>query len=224
MPQRDKVRVYILARELDIDTADLLRLCEQAGFDVKNQLSSLDSDQQHKLEEMVKKTSKSAAPVVPAKPVTKVVPPDERVVPTIPSRPLKREVEPVRVPTAVEEPTPAVVVEPSAPEPAVETPTVAEVQEPTAKTGASNAPQMKAHMPNLSGRSSPKAAPTPVAKSEPIAPPAKPENPPSAPVPAAPPAPTITTTPSRPTSPIPSKMPSDLGKTTVAKDAPAQKR
>ena len=66
LPQREKVRVYILARELDIDTADLLRLCKQAGYDVKNQLSNLDPDQQTKLEEMVKKSSKSAPSVAPA--------------------------------------------------------------------------------------------------------------------------------------------------------------
>ena len=92
--QKEKVRVYHLARELNIDTADLLRLCKQAGFDVKNQLSSLDPDQQVKLEEMVKKSSKSAGPAAPAKPVTRVVSPDEKGVPnSAPPRP-KREVEP----------------------------------------------------------------------------------------------------------------------------------
>jgi len=62
-----------LARELNMDTADLLRLCIQQGFEVKNQLSNLDPDQQQKLEDLVKKQSKSpTAPAAPAKPVTKV--------------------------------------------------------------------------------------------------------------------------------------------------------
>jgi hypothetical protein len=66
--QKEKVRVYILARELNMETTDLLRLCKQAGFDVKNQLSSLDPDQQVKLEEMVKKGAKAAAAASPVKP------------------------------------------------------------------------------------------------------------------------------------------------------------
>src|SRR5213593_834002 len=89
LASREKVRVYILARELNIDTADLLRMCINAGFDVKNQLSNLDPDQQQKLEEMVKKVSKSPTAPAPAKAVTKAVPLEERAVPLIPSRPVK---------------------------------------------------------------------------------------------------------------------------------------
>src|SRR5207244_13644268 len=37
--QREKVRVYALARELNVESKDLLDLCKQLGFDVKNQLS-----------------------------------------------------------------------------------------------------------------------------------------------------------------------------------------
>ena len=123
MQQRDKVRVYILARELDIDTADLLRLCQQVGYDVKNQLSNLDPDQQKNLEEMVKKGSKSPASAAPVKPVTKVVPPDQKAVPilVVPRAP-KREPEAPRVETAPVEPVAPVVViaEPPAPPPAPE--------------------------------------------------------------------------------------------------------
>ena len=43
--QKEKVRIYALARELNVESKDLLDLCKQAGFDVKNQLSSLDPDQ-----------------------------------------------------------------------------------------------------------------------------------------------------------------------------------
>ena len=84
MAQREKVRVYQLARDLKLETTDLLALCAQAGIDVKNQLSSLDHDQQVKLEEMSKKGPKgAAAPAAPVKPVTKQVAPDERAVPNL---------------------------------------------------------------------------------------------------------------------------------------------
>src|SRR5207237_805835 len=48
--QKDKVRVYALARELDMESKDLLDFCRQAGIDVKNQLSSLDPEQRDLIE------------------------------------------------------------------------------------------------------------------------------------------------------------------------------
>ena len=90
-----------------------LRLCKSAGFDVKNQLSSLEPDQQQKLEELVKKASKAPAPVAPAKPVVKVVAPEQRVVPTLTApKPVRRE-EPRAEP--VVPPAPPAPVEPPAP-------------------------------------------------------------------------------------------------------------
>jgi hypothetical protein len=56
---RERIRVYLLARELDIDTSDLLRLCLREGYDVKNQLSSLDAVQQSRLVEAVRKLKSS---------------------------------------------------------------------------------------------------------------------------------------------------------------------
>src|SRR5947209_17487802 len=53
LPQ-DKVRVYILARELNMESKDLLDLCQKANIDVKNQLSSLDPDQRDLLVELVR--------------------------------------------------------------------------------------------------------------------------------------------------------------------------
>src|SRR5205807_5050159 len=82
---KEKVRVYILARELDIDTKDLLELCKKAGYDVKNQLSSLDPDQQEVLEKIVKQGPKTAAPAqpAPARPVMPAVAPDQKKVQTL---------------------------------------------------------------------------------------------------------------------------------------------
>src|SRR5437016_5401489 len=115
---KEKVRVYILARELDVDTKDLLELCKKAGYDVKNQLSSLDPDQQQVLEQMVKQGPKTGTPppAAPARPVTPVVAPDQKKVQTLAGARPRREVEPPRPPAAtpVEEP---VAEAPPAPEP-----------------------------------------------------------------------------------------------------------
>jgi translation initiation factor IF-2 len=50
----EKVRVYALARELQMDSKDLIELCHQAGFKVNNQLSSLDADQRRIVETMAR--------------------------------------------------------------------------------------------------------------------------------------------------------------------------
>ncbi len=68
---QEKVRVYALARELNIESKDLLELCRKAGFDVKNQLSNLEPEQRDAVVEMFKKGShKQPAASAPAKPVT----------------------------------------------------------------------------------------------------------------------------------------------------------
>ncbi len=209
MPQRDKVRVYILARELNIETTDLLALCAQAGFDVKNQLSNLDPDQQQKLEEMVKKAPKlGAAP--PAKPVTKVVAPEERAVPNLASRPIKREPERVQ-------PAAPAVEDPVAPEP-VATPTVAEEAPAPVKAPVPALPVLKDKVPVLGTK--PAAAKAPPAPPVPVAPaPAakaepklevKPAEPPRTPAPPVAPARTA----------APSRTPQDLGRT-AARDSGA---
>src|SRR5207249_1010327 len=66
LPQ-DKVRVYVLARELNLESKDLLDLCQKANIDVKNQLSSLDPEQRDLLVEMVRKggTAPAASAVKP---------------------------------------------------------------------------------------------------------------------------------------------------------------
>jgi translation initiation factor IF-2 len=51
--QKEKVRIFALARELDMESKDLLTVCRQAGIDVKNQLSTLDPDQVTMVEQMV---------------------------------------------------------------------------------------------------------------------------------------------------------------------------
>jgi translation initiation factor IF-2 len=67
--QREKVRIYSLARELNIDSKDLLEMCRQAGYDVKNQLSSLDPEQRDLVEAMLKRGGTSAVAVAPPPPL-----------------------------------------------------------------------------------------------------------------------------------------------------------
>src|SRR5207237_2267812 len=73
---QDKIRIYALARELNVETKDLIDTCRQAGIDVKNQLSSLDPDERDMVVKMLKggggtatatavATPRSTAPVVP---------------------------------------------------------------------------------------------------------------------------------------------------------------
>src|SRR6266481_5262770 len=81
--QNEKVRVYQLARELNVDTKILLDLCKQAGFDVKNQLSNLETEQRDALLQMVKRGPETAKPAAPTKPVTPVLSPDQRAVPNL---------------------------------------------------------------------------------------------------------------------------------------------
>src|SRR5437868_10845872 len=55
------VRIYFLAKEQNVESKDLLDLCKQAGFDVKNQLSSLDQEQCDAVELLLKKGASNAA-------------------------------------------------------------------------------------------------------------------------------------------------------------------
>ena len=130
--QKEKVRVYQLARELNVDTKILLDLCKQSGFDVKNQLSNLEPEQRDALEEMVKRGSQAAAkPAVPVKPVTPVVAPDQRAVPNLGRA--RREHEAART-----QPSAAPAQSPVAP--AAEAPSVEQVAAQAAETPAAATP------------------------------------------------------------------------------------
>lgn len=91
---RDKVRVYELARELNMQSKDLLDMCRNAGYDVKNQLSSLEPDQRDAIEALVKKGSRGGVAVA-APPPPQPLPTDihQRVRVLSGARP-KKELEP----------------------------------------------------------------------------------------------------------------------------------
>src|ERR1700730_17893879 len=73
--QREKVRIYALARELNIDSKDLVDLCKQAGIDVKNQLSSLDPEQRDAVELLVRRGGAAVAVAAPPKAAGSSIPP-----------------------------------------------------------------------------------------------------------------------------------------------------
>lgn len=60
--QKEKIRVYALARELNMESKDLLDLCRQAGMDLKNQLSSIDPEQKDSIVQLVKRGTSAPAP------------------------------------------------------------------------------------------------------------------------------------------------------------------
>lgn len=64
--QKEKVRVYALARELNMESKDLLDLCRQAGMDLKNQLSSIDPEQKDSIVQLVKRGGSAPATAAPA--------------------------------------------------------------------------------------------------------------------------------------------------------------
>ena len=80
---KEKVRVYQLARELGVDSKELVDLCKTQGFDVKSHVSALDPEQKDLLVELLKKGHAPAA-------VKPVVPPASAVssTPTAPQKPV----------------------------------------------------------------------------------------------------------------------------------------
>ena len=113
--QKEKVRLYLLAKELEVDCKDLIDLCKGQGWDVKNQLSSIEPEQRDQLVQMVKKGGGRPAPAPSA---------DQNRGPAIPSAPtplrppaLARPVPPRPIPQPVRPPTlaPAKPVSPVAP-------------------------------------------------------------------------------------------------------------
>ena len=90
---QDKIRIYALARELNVETKDLIDVCRQAGFDVKNQLSSLEADQRDVVVQLLKRGGGGAVAVAaPPKATGPVIPQVMKPVPVLHSaRPVRRE-------------------------------------------------------------------------------------------------------------------------------------
>jgi len=114
-----KIRIYELARELDMESKALIDLCKQAGIELRNQLSSVDADVRDQIVALVKR---GAQPAGPAR--TPAPDPDKRMRTLGPARP--RPVTPSET-TATPTPTPAT-------PPVVETPAVTPTTPESTKT------------------------------------------------------------------------------------------
>lgn len=159
--QREKVRVYSLARELNIESKDLLDLCRQAGIDVKNQLSSLDPEQRDQVEQMVKRGGGGTATAVAPPPAPVKAPTIaslSKAVPVLPTGAARR---PAEAPPAAA---------PAAPAP---TPAPAAAQTPPPAAPAITAPSAPAATPE----DAPPAAAATAMPSAPPTPPRPPEAP-----------------------------------------------
>ncbi len=219
--QKEKVRIFALARELDMESKDLLTLCRQNGIDVKNQLSTIEPEVRDQIVQLVRR--KGAAPAVsaaaPPKPVV-TGSLDRRVqVITTPRRPPEVPRAPgpeVKAPPAAPkvpapEPAAAAPVAPSAPAP--------KTTEPAAPPRTPEPPPTVSPAPGSKTPESP-AAPRPVvppvgterppeqpaAKAPTTPPPAVPRTPEAPPAAPATPAASTPTTP--PTAPRPGPTPS----------------
>jgi translation initiation factor IF-2 len=66
---KEKIRIFALARELDMESKDLLVMCRQHGIDVKNQLSTIEPEVRDQIVQLVKRgATASPAPPVAVKP------------------------------------------------------------------------------------------------------------------------------------------------------------
>lgn len=113
-PKDKKVRVFALAKELNLESKVLVDLCKELGFaGITNQLNGLDPDQIDILKERIKKGPKAgAAPAPAAKPQLPIAPPklDTKILTLPKAKPVPARPTPVETPS--EEVTPSPVVEP----------------------------------------------------------------------------------------------------------------
>jgi len=79
---KEKVRVFALARQLGVDSKTVIDLCKSLGFDVKSQLASLETDQVELLKQRIAKGIKPAAPE-PVRPAAAAVPAKEKKILTL---------------------------------------------------------------------------------------------------------------------------------------------
>ncbi len=151
---KEKIRVFALARELDMESKDLLAMCRANGIDVKNQLSTVEPEVREQIESLVKRGSGASAA---AKPGGQVLPPKTKEIRNLDSGRS-------RTPPASRSQTPPVVEEPAAPPAAV----LPEVSAPT----PIQVPPPAAMPPSVAAEATPApiVPPTPATPPAPIAP------------------------------------------------------
>jgi translation initiation factor IF-2 len=72
--QKDKVRVFELARELDMESKDLMVLCRRHHIELKNQLSNVTPEQREQIIDLVKRGPASPAAPPPPRTAAPVIP------------------------------------------------------------------------------------------------------------------------------------------------------
>src|SRR4029077_10724198 len=77
--QKEKVRIFALARALGWETIDLIGLCKKHGIDVKNQLSTVEPEVRDKIVDLVKRGVTTGATPAPAPPPPLTAPASRRV-------------------------------------------------------------------------------------------------------------------------------------------------
>ena len=82
--EKEKVRVFALARQMGVDSKTVIDICRSLGFDVKSQLASLEADQVETLKQRIAKGGKTAEPVRQAS--APVLPPREKKIITATNR------------------------------------------------------------------------------------------------------------------------------------------
>ena len=163
----EKVRAYTLAKELKLETKDLLELCKELGYEsIKNQLSGVEPEQVVGLKKRLKDGPSKNAPsmnLAPPKPVAPLAPPkvlDHKVRTIAPAKPkpVKPEGEPEETSAEAEVPTPTAQAEETPSEAAPQTP-VAEVASapeapaaPPVSTGPPPTSMMSSHSPTQQSR------------------------------------------------------------------------
>ncbi|QEL14543.1 translation initiation factor IF-2 [Limnoglobus roseus] len=206
-PKEKQIRVFELAKELNLESKQLLDYCKELGFaEVKNQLKGLSGDQVDALKDRSKKGPRASSPTAAPLPTVKAtMPPPGKIeskiqhlpkakVPAKPAEVTPPAPEPVaELPTPEPEPVvaeaPAEPEAPPAPEPVVAAPVVPPPPPKLPTFGA-------AKIQNLSGKAPPKPLPPKPVVAPPVA--TVPVVPPAAP------APTVTVPPvEQPTTPTP---------------------
>jgi translation initiation factor IF-2 len=188
---KEKVRIFALARELGMESKDLVALCRQNGIDVKSQLSTIEPEVRDQVVHLVERHTSGPATGAHRPGGASVLPPVDRRIPVLDD--VKAKVPPTLRPP--QKPTPAVETTGKASVPPVPpsppgTPVPAVISPPTAKSVEAvppATPSLPAPSPSVGKPADASPPRSETASVPPVAPPRTPETtPPTRPEPAAP--------------------------------------
>jgi translation initiation factor IF-2 len=212
--QTEKVRIFALARELGMESKDLVALCRQHGIEVKSQLSTIEPEVRDQVVQLVQKKGSASSGPASARSTSTLSPPDRKI-PILDDKPKVPPVlRPTQKPTVPAEP---VAKTPPPPSPAPGTPVSAPEKAPTSIPPAAAKSEPTPRPPATAGdkAATPPATVRPAEHPAPARPDLGP-TPPVAPSRTAEPAPAARTeTPPLPETPRPPAAPPTLPQTRV---------